>query len=182
MISKQILISIILLFFGSVLQAQTINPRVIGASGGNGSSVDADISWTIGEPVINIYSQPGNIITQGFHQSFGATAVISLVAGFELVCEGETVSLQVDFTGISPWSISYTDGTTSWEINGITDNPYEFDVDEAPVWSGPNPTVDYTYTLNWVSSNGFVNTGSGSAEVTVSKLPSTGPMYHIPNL
>ena len=182
MIRRYLLITVTLLIFFSPLRGQSVNPRVVGSSGGSGSSAEAEISWTIGEPVINTLVQPGNILTQGFHQSFGATAVISVVAGFELVCEGAQVRLQIDFTGIGPWSISYTDGTTSWELNNITDNPYIFDVNEAPVWSGPNPTVDYTYTLNWVSANGFVTPGSGSAEVTVYKLPSTGPVFHIPNL
>jgi uncharacterized protein (TIGR02145 family) len=165
-----------------LVQGQSVNPRVVGSSGGTGTSAEATISWTIGEPVITTLVQPGSILSQGFHQSFGATATISVAPANATVCGGDPVELRVDFTGTGPWSFTYTDGTTSWLHSNVTDNPYIFNTDVAPVWVGPNPSVVYTYTITWVSQNGFMTPGSGSAVVTVFRRPVTGPMYHIPNL
>lgn len=49
----------------SFLSAQTTSNTVIAAGGNNSGNV----SFTIGEPVINTSSTSNNIITQGFHQT-----------------------------------------------------------------------------------------------------------------
>lgn len=49
--------------------AQSITPEVIAAAGGHYTAGNAQLSWTIGEPVIETVQAGGNIITQGFHQT-----------------------------------------------------------------------------------------------------------------
>ena len=56
----------------SLLSAQTTSNTVI-ATGGNNSG---NVSFTIGEPVINTSSTSNNIITQGFHQTMFVISAI----------------------------------------------------------------------------------------------------------
>lgn len=49
--------------------AQSISPEVIASSGDHYVAGNAQLSWTLGEPVIETVSAGSNIITQGFHQT-----------------------------------------------------------------------------------------------------------------
>lgn len=61
----------IILFLGvlvaSLAQAQTNENQVISSSGGEGQSQGTQISWTIGESVVETKGS-GPILSQGFHQ------------------------------------------------------------------------------------------------------------------
>ncbi len=61
-----------MLFLGAVVptavQAQSVTPEVISGAGGNFQSATHQISWTLGETVIETFNTAGNILTQGFHQ------------------------------------------------------------------------------------------------------------------
>lgn len=57
--------------FGSVL-AQSITPEVIASAGEHFTGSNAQLSWTIGEVVIETVTDGNNFITQGFHQPFGS--------------------------------------------------------------------------------------------------------------
>jgi gliding motility-associated-like protein len=89
------------------------------------------------------------------------TAVLS---GSTSICNGQSANLNVTFTGVAPWSITYTDGVTPVTINNINTNPYTFAV---------SPTSTKTYTLTSVSGNCSAIAGdiSGSAIVTVDARP-----------
>ena len=55
----------IILLIGTVLTAQ----EVVSSGGESQSASGYEISWTIGEPVIETISSGTNTLTQGFHQS-----------------------------------------------------------------------------------------------------------------
>ena len=57
---------IALLVFSSIISAQSIAPDVI-ASNGNSSNIQ--LNWTLGEVMVDTYSNGSNILTQGFHQT-----------------------------------------------------------------------------------------------------------------
>jgi len=61
-----ILISLFLSLFSN---AQSVEQQVIAASGNHGSSPTHQLSWTIGEPVIETAVATNNTLTQGFHQT-----------------------------------------------------------------------------------------------------------------
>lgn len=44
------------------------------------------------------------------------------------LCVGESVFLEVVLTGTAPWDITYTDGTNTWTITGITEEKYMLEV------------------------------------------------------
>lgn len=49
--------------------SQTVDIDVFATSGADGSSATHQLSWTIGEPIIETLSGTSNIVTQGFHQT-----------------------------------------------------------------------------------------------------------------
>lgn len=80
----------------------------------------------------------------------------SFATSFLPVCTGQSRQVQVNLTGIQPWSISYTDGVTPVTVNGITTNPYFFTV---------NPVATENYTLTNV--NATCNGTFGTSAITV---------------
>lgn len=92
-----------------------------------------------------------------------ATAQLSVV-GNDFACQGDVVTLQVDFTGQGPWTITYTtDGINPVTLNvPLASNPYQFDV-----------SVDGDYCLTSVTNSpgGCTGTASGCVDVTIFPLP-----------
>jgi hypothetical protein len=52
------------------INAQTLSPQVIASAGGYQSNASASLSFTIGETVIQTFTSPNNILTQGFQQPY----------------------------------------------------------------------------------------------------------------
>ena len=78
---------IYLLLFAFHGRAQIISPQVIATSGDVFYTSFGSVSFTIGEPMIETFSNAGNIITQGFHQPF-----LNLHNNiFELISENDIV-------------------------------------------------------------------------------------------
>jgi hypothetical protein len=53
-------------FFG---MAQSITPEVIASAGEHYDNGSVQLSWTLGEVMIDTYDNGNNIVTQGFHQT-----------------------------------------------------------------------------------------------------------------
>ena len=89
----------------------------------------------------------------------------AVVSGGGTVCAGATLpNVSIALTGTSPWSITYTDGTTPVTVTGITVSPY--------VITG---AMAGTYTVSAISDgNSCVGTSmTGSATITVNPLPTS---------
>lgn len=56
----------VLPFFG---MAQSITPEVIASAGEHYDNGSVQLSWTLGEVMIDTYDNGNNIVTQGFHQT-----------------------------------------------------------------------------------------------------------------
>ncbi|MCK9204801.1 MAG: cohesin domain-containing protein, partial [Bacteroidales bacterium] len=85
------------------------------------------------------------------------------ISGTNSICYGFGAQLTVDLTGTAPWDFTIFDGVTSYEIVGITENPYPFIV---------YPDGTTTYTITVVSdANTCSNIGTGEAVITVNPLP-----------
>jgi len=65
---KKLVIAIVSLGATGLVNAQSISPDVVASAGTHFSNGSAQLSWTIGEPVIKTYDNGSNILTQGFHQ------------------------------------------------------------------------------------------------------------------
>lgn len=92
----------------------------------------------------------------------GSQAVVSItpvptatLSGSQTICNGQQTNLTVNFTGLAPWNFTWTDGTTSTNVNGVTANPYLIPI---------SPGAPRTYTLT-AMSNACAGLVSGTANV-----------------
>jgi hypothetical protein len=156
---KSILFALFLLLSLTKLSAQSNTVAVGGELTGSGGTA----SITAGEVFYTYKSSASGSATEGMQQSYLAlpTAVIS---GDATVCSGSSTQLSIALTGTTPWSITYTDGTTPVTVNAIATSPYTFSV---------SPSETTTYTLVALSDSQGTATSSdlsGSAMVTVTPL------------
>jgi GEVED domain/Fibronectin type III domain len=89
----------------------------------------------------------------------GPTSVIS---GSGSTCSG-SVPMSIALTGTSPWTFTYTDGTTPVTVVGNTINPYVFNV---------TPTIPKTYTVTALSDatcTASVSSMTGTGTINPSK-------------
>ena len=89
------------------------------------------------------------------------------LSGNPTICVGSSTDLNLALTGIGPWTVGYSDGTTSSTLNiaasDVTSGVYSWSV---------SPGSDKTYTLTSVSDANCNGTlFSGSAIVTVNEPP-----------
>ncbi len=90
------------------------------------------------------------------------------ISGSSTICQGTTTPLSIAFTGITPWNLTYTDGTTPTDI--ITSaNPYTFNVSDAG-----------TYQVTSVSDANCTGTSmTGQAIVAVDELSVSNFTYTV---
>jgi gliding motility-associated-like protein len=93
-----------------------------------------------------------------FWAKYGCIGGNTVLSGDATVCKGDSTTLSVAFTGGSPYSFTYTDGTTPITISSIMSSPYTFKV---------APSATKTYTIISSYSAACLNTNSGVATVTV---------------
>ena len=87
-----------------------------------------------------------------------------IISGGGELCRGSSTTLTMTFTGVAPFTFTYTDGTTPVTVTGHPTNVYTASV---------SPLVTSTYTL--VSLTDFNNCAgvlSGSAVINVNQPPS----------
>lgn len=111
----------------------------------------------------------GNVTFSGTDQAYTLASVSAVLlptaqftSGNESICAGQSANITVAFTGTSPWNFSYSNGVTTFNVNGVT-SPYTFSV---------SPAVTTTYTLIAVSNVDGAGTVFGSPVViTVHPTP-----------
>lgn len=117
---------------------------VVGDDNGNGS-VDLNdpcLSVSQGTPIV-FYEIPSATLT-----------------GNPVICEGETASFTVDFEGVGPFSITYTDATGPHTVNGITSDPYTLNLPDA---------VSSTVCLTGMSDVNCPGTATGCGDITANQ-------------
>ncbi len=87
---------------------------------------------------------------------------VTLGGGGNIV-EGSMLSLQLTYNGSLPYDVTYTDGTDTYNISGINENPYFFSV---------TPSDTTTYTL--LSANNAFCSANISGEAVVNVLLVSG--------
>lgn len=81
---KQASLTVLLLFFLSVLKAQS-RQQVLASSGSFTSNGNVSLSTTVGEPVIFTFSIPSTKLTQGFQQPYYKTDSVVSLNGIDIV-------------------------------------------------------------------------------------------------
>jgi len=91
------------------------------------------------------------------------------------VCEGDTALLTVLITGGSgPWSITFTDGISTWVIDDINESPHTFQLIPTPPAAG---SYDYWITSVTGGGGGVNNTTGDPVILIVLPKPVTSPIY-----
>lgn len=110
---KPVFVLIVLLFAVTATYAQ----QVVASSGNSGSTAGYTVDWTLGEPVIETISSPGNILTQGLHQTKLLVTAIS-----EMEFPGLEVKVYPNPTGrfLTIEVIQTGDELIFYEISDIT--------------------------------------------------------------
>jgi len=94
----------------------------------------------------------------------------STISGGATICAGETTNISISLTGVAPWSLTYTDGTNSFNET-TSDNSYVFAVTNAGTYEVTNLSdVNCTGTSFGEEATIIVNnlptsTISGDAEI-----------------
>ncbi len=89
-----------------------------------------------------------------------ATATIS---GNNTVCEGTEANVAIALTGIAPFTITYTNGTTPVTVENITTNSYSFTTTQAGSFT--------LVSVRDAKSSCSTGTVTGTASVTVNAVP-----------
>jgi len=101
-------------------------------------------------------------------------AISVSISGTDSICQNSLSAgiLQLNFTGVSPYSVTFTDGTTPVSITTIS-NPYFI---TSPVYSSSGV---YPFTITSATGSGSCPANiSGSASITVFPKPSPGAINH----
>jgi hypothetical protein len=145
---------------------------------GGGNTNTVTLKWlTVGSKTVTINYTNGNGCTAASPVSSTPTNVNSLPnnssTGFagNTICAGDNGTLTfdaLDASFVAPYTVAYTDGTTTWNQAIPNASPYPFNV---PV----NPVTTTTYTLVSITNgNGCITTSGfqdATAQITVRALP-----------
>ena len=82
----------------------------------------------------------------------------------DTICVGNSKTIRTALTGVGPWSLTFSNGTTGVTTANIASSPRDTTV---------NPSTNTTYSITAVSANGCTGTFSGSSLISViSSAPS----------
>lgn len=108
--------------------------------------------------------------------------VFTVTESSSSLCDLDPFTLTTNFSSINlPYQIGIIQNSShvaGSPFNNINLNPYEWSSNL--VWIGPDPSYEYYFNVTVVDSNGCSETVN-VPDITVFKIPETGPQYHIPN-
>lgn len=103
------------LLFCSLGYSQSVSPEVTASAGDHFAGTNAQLSWTIGETMIETYVNGSNQLTQGFHQTnLVITALEDLAENFQVKIfpNPTTDVLNIEWSEISdPLTLTLYDAT-----------------------------------------------------------------------
>ncbi|HEX8531853.1 MAG TPA: GEVED domain-containing protein, partial [Cytophagales bacterium] len=98
-------------------------PGVLAISGNTASTDSENFYYYFYDVEVKAYGCPGPRVGVAANQVDAPAPTAVLTAG-GTVCEGDTAQLTVQLTGTPPWNLTYTDGTDTTEVTGITASPW----------------------------------------------------------
>ena len=119
--------------------------------------------------MINVFATC-NGTTSGNSLVHVANPPSAFMIGNNTICQGDSTILRVALSGTSPWNFTWSDGTNSNIVNGVTSSPYQFRVT-------PAQTTTYSISSVYAICNG---TPAGIATVVVNPVPTASVSGIVP--
>lgn len=159
---------------------------------GTGNSVTVDYNETATGGTLGVYatngcgdSSPREIVIT---VNDLPTATLTVNALLDTICTGDNTEIEIDFTaGTAPFNFMVQRNKEApvtidtEDLIGISADPYTYVPASAPIWvDDGTPETDYVYSISVITDvNGCSNSGIGNEQVTIYKVPDTGPQNHI---
>jgi hypothetical protein len=80
----KVLTLFLFLHFTVFCSSQSLSPEIVSSSGSFFSNGTNQLSWTLGEPVINTESAGNFILTQGFHQTLLSANPVNFISDYNI--------------------------------------------------------------------------------------------------
>jgi len=129
---------------GSPAQVAALNPTTYTVTATNTANPQCSLTDTVFVP---------------FHCN-GCIVPHAVMSGKDTICEGDSTQLSVALTGVKPFKIKLSNGSTKWTVSNINANTYTFYVKNAG-----------TYKVDSVWDATCDTTGEGNTVITVNALP-----------
>ncbi len=141
--------------------------------------LDPITNYTSGDPipvdpaVTTTYTIVGNVTdANGCSVAGTGSATVTVsdsptanLTGTTTICDGNSTNLTITLTGVAPWNVVYTDGTTNFTETGVTTSPLVISI---------SPTTTTTYNL--VSVDDACGSGATSGSATITVRDATDPV------
>jgi hypothetical protein len=113
------------------------------------------------------------------------TINVTVLPGKDVVCDGENSEIEITYTVSSATYNLYIYRETL-EIAVLDQDDLgsgTFTYEPTLVWEGPGPsnTFGYSFIIETVDTKTCQSDETVPVDITVYKIPETGPQYHIPN-
>lgn len=111
--------------------------------------------------VLRIWSPVGQSGTFSVCASDACDDATAVISGYSTICTTGVAQLRFDMTGLAPWTVTYSDGTSN----------YNFTTSTTPYFVNVSPVVSTFYSMVSVSSPICSGSVNGNASVTVVPPP-----------
>jgi hypothetical protein len=100
-------------------------------------------------------------------------ALPEVVLEGDSVCIGDPATLTLNLSGEAPWDVTYTNGTDTWTVEGITENVHEIIIPTNAVG-----TFEYWVT-ELTDANGTNYSPSEKTKITIYPNPTNSRIYQV---
>jgi hypothetical protein len=109
-------------------------PGVLAITGNTATPNPENFYYYLYDVLVSAYGCRGPRVAVATNR-IDAPAPTAVLTGGGTVCEGDTAQLTVHLTGTPPWNLTYTDGTRSTEVMGITGSPWRLPATRAGTYA-----------------------------------------------
>ncbi len=109
-------------------------PGVMAITGNTATPAPESFYYYLYDVEVKAYGCPGPRVAVATNR-IDAPAPTAVLTGGGTVCEGDTAQLTVQLTGTPPWNLTYTDGTRTTEVTGITGSPWRLSTTRAGTYA-----------------------------------------------
>jgi hypothetical protein len=125
-------------------------------------TLDADFR-SLGKPAVNEECLKESIVPNASTTPNTTEVTATLSGGGVSICEGTSKTLNVAFTGTSPYTLGYSADGINYVVNNVTSSLYDLNID-------PKQTTEYQLIFAYnTTANGTV--GTNTEKITVNSKP-----------